>query len=117
MLVQIQLKLMVRGLSWMILLDEFIYLIISMTSANIAAVRQHIQLVSELMRQSGVGALPLLFSDADGNPPSVPDENKMLEEANQAVKILYEKLETNQQSAATVANLLGANPASNSSRA
>lgn len=55
------------------------------------------------MWQTGVGALPVL-------PLAVapPMETQLMEDTNRSIQVLYEKLKRSQESAAVVANLLGA---------
>jgi hypothetical protein len=62
-------------------------------------------LVLETMRQSGVGALPVLPT-AGGIPAAVPTEAQLLASTTQNLRALYEKLQRSQESAAVSANLL-----------
>ncbi|KAI0777486.1 hypothetical protein BD413DRAFT_468050 [Trametes elegans] len=76
------------------------------TLADIAALRQAVQVLVEFLRQTGVGALAL-----DAPPVSVPDartEEQVLAEATRAVQALYERQRRMQEGASVVANLLGA---------
>ncbi|KAJ7491681.1 hypothetical protein B0H11DRAFT_1718742 [Mycena galericulata] len=76
------------------------------TEADLATLKQTLQMVSDLMRHSGVGGLPLL-PIPDGNPlKQPPTEDQMIEETTRAVKALYEQLKRGQDSAAVIANLL-----------
>lgn len=79
-------------------------------SADIATLKQTLQLVSDMMRHTGVGALPLLpLPDGDSDPSSVlPKEEGLVGDTTRAVQVLYEKLKRSQESAAVVANLLSA---------
>lgn len=77
--------------------------------AEISTLKENLQVFSEFMRSSGVGALPLLpkpKSESDVAP--VMTEEMMLADTTKSVKVLYEKLERSQESAAVVANLLNA---------
>lgn len=62
-------------------------------------------LVLETMRQSGVGALPVLPT-LGGIPATVPTEAQLLASTTQNLRVLYEKLQRSQESAAVAANLL-----------
>jgi hypothetical protein len=77
--------------------------------ANIVSIKQTLQVIADIMRHSGVGALPLLptASDVAFVSPS-PSEQQLMIDANQSIQALYEKLKRSQDSAAVVANLLGA---------
>ncbi|KAJ7450949.1 hypothetical protein B0H11DRAFT_2076532 [Mycena galericulata] len=78
------------------------------TEADLATLKQTLQLVSDLMRHSGVGGLPLL-PVPDGNPPQpLPTEEQMIVQTTRAVQVLYDQLKRGQDSAAVVANLLTA---------
>ncbi|KAI0354153.1 hypothetical protein OH77DRAFT_1457253 [Trametes cingulata] len=74
------------------------------TAADIAALKQALELLVEVLRQTGVGALPL-------DPPPIPDprtEDQMIAEVTRAVQALYERQRRIQEGASVVANLLGA---------
>ncbi|KAI0367340.1 hypothetical protein BV20DRAFT_950398 [Pilatotrama ljubarskyi] len=74
------------------------------TAADIAALKQALEILVDVLRQTGVGALPL-------DPPSIPDprtEEQVLVEATRAVQALYERQRRMQEGASVVANLLGA---------
>jgi hypothetical protein len=58
------------------------------------------------MRQTGVGALPLLPLSATEN--SAPTEQQMMEDATHAVQAQYEKLKRIQEAATISANVLSA---------
>jgi hypothetical protein len=61
------------------------------------------------MRHSGVGALPFLpVSPAQDVPFVPPSEQQLIVDTNRSIQALYEKLKRSQESAAVVANLLGA---------
>ncbi|KAF8703050.1 hypothetical protein AX14_014248 [Amanita brunnescens Koide BX004] len=102
----------------------------SQTSSDLANLKQAIQLLLKVMRQSGVGGLPLLAlpslqgTDAamsvgetlgldaantgTGGITSiqVPSEEKLLEDTTNGIKVLFERQKRSQESAAVVANLL-----------
>ncbi|KDQ55380.1 hypothetical protein JAAARDRAFT_37394 [Jaapia argillacea MUCL 33604] len=75
------------------------------TSADIASLRQTLQHLITVMCRSGVGALPLLTPDQS---MSIPDEEKMMADAQKAIQVLYERHKRTQESAGVVASLLGA---------
>jgi len=61
------------------------------------------------MRHSGVGALPLLPVPTASDAPFVPPlEQQLMLDTNRSIRVLYEKLKQRQDSAAVVADLLGA---------
>ncbi|KAJ7314751.1 hypothetical protein DFH08DRAFT_894720 [Mycena albidolilacea] len=77
------------------------------TEADLATLKQTLQMVSEQMRQTGVGGLPLLPVPDDGHPPpALPTEDEMIAQATRAVQVSYDQLKRGQDSAAVVANLL-----------
>ncbi|KAF8871427.1 hypothetical protein CPB84DRAFT_1855001 [Gymnopilus junonius] len=77
------------------------------TEADIEALKQIIASVIERLRQSGVGALPVIPLPPDPSlPPVVPTEKELLERTTSSLRFLYEKLQRSQESAAVVANLL-----------
>jgi len=84
----------------------------SQTEADITTLKQKLQMLSDLMRQTGVGALPLLPMPSDSPPPQpapvMPTEEIMLTDASRSVQVLYDRMKTSQDSAAVVANLLSA---------
>jgi hypothetical protein len=76
-------------------------------SADLATLKQTLQMVSEQMRQTGIGGLPLLPVPDDGHPPpALPTEDEMIAQATRAVQVSYDQLKRGQDSAAVVANLL-----------
>ncbi|KAF8190059.1 hypothetical protein BJ912DRAFT_1058764 [Pholiota molesta] len=75
------------------------------TEADIATLKQMLALVLDAMRQSGVGALPVLPT-VGGIPAAVPTEAQLLASTTQNLRALYEKLQRSQESAAVSANLL-----------
>ncbi|CAL1710516.1 unnamed protein product [Somion occarium] len=74
------------------------------TSADIVSLRQAVDLLQELLRHSGVGALPLL----DPQNPELPTEQQLLSDTNKVIRHLFDHLKRIQDSSAVVANLLGA---------
>ncbi|KAF5347550.1 hypothetical protein D9756_010698 [Leucocoprinus leucothites] len=78
----------------------------SQTQLDIAAAKQTLAAIIDLMQKSGVGALPLLEADASGHT-EVPTEAQLMEKATKGVQANFEKLKRAQESAAVVANLLG----------
>ncbi|KAM6494478.1 hypothetical protein JOM56_010839, partial [Amanita muscaria] len=101
----------------------------SQTSADSSNLVQAIHILLEMMRQSGVGALPLLdipAPSASADPTmgsmdiatlgalagvsaavQVPSEEKLMEDTMNGIKVLFEKQKKTQESANVVANLLG----------
>ena len=75
----------------------------------IAEVKEALEQLMQLLRSTGVGALPVL---PDVGPPGTtippPTEIQLLADANVTVNTLYDTLKRKQESAAVVANLLGA---------
>lgn len=73
-------------------------------------VKQHLQILSDSLRQTGVGALPVLPlpSDSSLSEPAqvVPTEEMMLADTSRSVQALYDRAKRSQESAAVVANLL-----------
>ncbi|KAK0199518.1 hypothetical protein DFS33DRAFT_1491472 [Desarmillaria ectypa] len=79
------------------------------TESNISALKRTLEMLSDVMRHTGVGALPLLpFPPQSGAPQVVPTEQEMMVDVSKSVQVLYERLKRSQESAAVVANLLGA---------
>ncbi|KAJ6584210.1 hypothetical protein B0H10DRAFT_2096269 [Mycena sp. CBHHK59/15] len=76
------------------------------TDADLAALKQTLQMITDMMRQSGAGGL-LLISVPDGGPaPPIPTEDQLISHTTRSVQILYDQLKRGQDSAAVVANLL-----------
>jgi hypothetical protein len=69
-------------------------------------VKQLLDALEDLMRQTGVGALPLLEPDAN-RQIQPPTEAQLMDQAEKGVKYHFEQLKRAQESAAVVANLLG----------
>ncbi|EPQ51673.1 hypothetical protein GLOTRDRAFT_112444 [Gloeophyllum trabeum ATCC 11539] len=78
---------------------------LAQTAAYVTVLKQQIQALVTLMRQSGVGALPLLTPAMGVMPP----EEQLLADATKGIQFLYEKNKRIQDSAGIVASLLGAN--------
>ncbi|KAJ7264482.1 hypothetical protein B0H12DRAFT_1011827 [Mycena haematopus] len=77
------------------------------TDADLATLKLTLQMVSEQMRQTGVGGLPLLpVPDASHPPPALPTEEQMIAQTARAVQLSYDQFKRGQDSAAVVANLL-----------
>ncbi|KAJ8082853.1 hypothetical protein PM082_008710 [Marasmius tenuissimus] len=93
------------------------------TQADLASLQQHLHVISDMMRHSGVGALPLLASPSSPlgssndstlgdvqmsqEPLSPPSEEEMLAQATQSIVVLYERLRKGQEAAGVVGSLLG----------
>ncbi|KAG6846985.1 hypothetical protein H0H93_010743 [Arthromyces matolae] len=78
------------------------------SSANVESLRQEIEGLSQLMLQSGVGALPVLPRPSAGQDMPPPTEQQLLTEVNHSIRYVFEQVKRNQDSAAVVANLLSA---------
>ncbi|KAG6830275.1 hypothetical protein H0H92_001541 [Tricholoma furcatifolium] len=78
------------------------------TQANLRTLKQEIESLSQLMLQSGVGALPLLPMPAPGESVSPPTEQQLLNDINNSIRLVFEQVKRCQDSSAVVANLLGA---------
>ncbi|KAJ7037147.1 hypothetical protein C8F04DRAFT_428230 [Mycena alexandri] len=77
------------------------------TDADLATLKQTLQIVSDQMRQTGVGALPVLpVPDANNPPPVLPTEEQLITQTTRAVQLMYDQLKRGQDSAAVGANLL-----------
>ncbi|KAF9811513.1 hypothetical protein IEO21_06564 [Rhodonia placenta] len=77
------------------------------TTADMTALQQAMQMLAELLRQTGVGALPL-------HPPDLaqpPTEDQLIAETTVAVQALYERSKRVQESAGVVASLLSVSDA------
>ncbi|KAL0575220.1 hypothetical protein V5O48_006759 [Marasmius crinis-equi] len=90
------------------------------TQADLASLQQNLHLISDMMRHTGVGALPLLASPSSSvvgptnddvpmsqEPISPPTEDEMLAQANRSITVLYERLRKVQEAAGVVGSLLG----------
>ncbi|KAG6856807.1 hypothetical protein H0H87_000504 [Tephrocybe sp. NHM501043] len=78
------------------------------TEASMRTLKQEIQELSQLMLQSGVGALPVLPMPGPGETISPPTEQQLMTQVNDSIGVLFEQVKRSQDSAAVVANLLGA---------
>ncbi|KIP02873.1 hypothetical protein PHLGIDRAFT_130494 [Phlebiopsis gigantea 11061_1 CR5-6] len=76
------------------------------TAAEASSLKQALHELAEFLKQTGVGALPLL----DPTDPLVvlPTEEKLLEDTTKSIEAEYAKHKRLQESAATVVNLLTA---------
>ncbi|KAJ8517241.1 hypothetical protein ONZ45_g5560 [Pleurotus djamor] len=70
--------------------------------ADLATLRHFMQNLIDLLRQSGVGALPFLA--ADSAAPQTEDE--LIHSTTASVKVLFEQLKRKQENAGNVAGLL-----------
>lgn len=71
-------------------------------SANLAMLKQALVHLVELLRTSGVGALPILSPDMPA-----PTEQMLVTETTRALQVLHETSNKRQDTAGVVANLLG----------
>ena len=58
------------------------------------------------MRNTGVGALPILPLQSDSEVTPVPTEQQLLTNTTQSLQALYNKVQRSYDSASAVANLL-----------
>ena len=73
--------------------------------ANMLNLRHAIEILQELLRTSGVGALPLL--NLQQHPaPQLPSEEQLLADTTNATQQLFERLKNLQESSTIVTNLL-----------
>lgn len=72
-----------------------------------AAATRELQVLLDFLRESGVGALPMLDPVSAQNPPS---EAQLLADTTRSVQRLYERHRRLQESAGVVASLLAARP-------
>ncbi|KII86219.1 hypothetical protein PLICRDRAFT_114895 [Plicaturopsis crispa FD-325 SS-3] len=72
------------------------------TKSLLETLQQTLRMLSEMLRHTGVGALPLVPSGSSEEPPAIL-EDKLAQETTRA----YERLRRAQDSASVVANLLG----------
>lgn len=73
-------------------------------TADVSAFQQAMQMLAELLRQTGVGALPIQPPDLANSP----QEDHMVAETTKSVQIMYERYKRMQDSASIVTSLLGA---------
>ncbi len=73
---------------------------------DINVVMDTLAVLADLLRQSGIGALPLLETDATGQT-QIPTEAELMKKATEGVQVYFEKVKRAQESSAVVANLLG----------
>ena len=81
-----------------------------------ATLKQTISVVIEKMRQSGVGALPVIPLSQTGAPAPPPSEAQLLANTTKSLQALYEKLQRGQESASVAANLLSTDVSSRSGK-
>ncbi|KAG5220242.1 hypothetical protein IMY05_C4639000100 [Salix suchowensis] len=82
-----------------------------LTIADLETLKQSLQFLSDILRQSGVGALPLLPSSRSGRhgvDVAVPSEAQLIVDTTNAVTALYDRLKRKQDGSAVVAGLLTA---------
>ncbi|KAG7095385.1 hypothetical protein E1B28_006141 [Marasmius oreades] len=88
------------------------------TQADLANLQQNLHLISDMMRHSGVGALPLLAAPPSpvvgptndvsmSQEPTPPAEDTMVADATRSIEVLYDRLRKVQEAAGVVGNLLG----------
>jgi hypothetical protein len=83
-------------------IDPFFFFV----SAEIENLKQNLYLVIETMRNTGVGALPLLPLQPNSEATPVPTEQQLLTDTTRSLQALYDKVQRSYDSASAVANLL-----------
>ncbi|EKM52934.1 uncharacterized protein PHACADRAFT_185758 [Phanerochaete carnosa HHB-10118-sp] len=76
------------------------------TATEAESLKQMLHELAEFLKQTGVGALPLL--DPASPLAALPTEEKLLEDTTKSIEAEYVKHQRMQESAATVVNLLTA---------
>jgi len=76
------------------------------TESEIENLKQNLYLVIETMRNTGVGALPLLPLQQNSEAVPVPTEQQLLTDTTRSLQALYEKVQRSYDSASAVVNLL-----------
>ncbi|KAF9269661.1 hypothetical protein L218DRAFT_850674 [Marasmius fiardii PR-910] len=83
---------------------------------DLASLQQNLHLISDMMRHSGVGALPLLAASPPpvatndvsmSQEPAPPTEDEMVAQATRSIEVLYDRLRKVQEAAGVVGSLLG----------
>ncbi|KAF8646091.1 hypothetical protein AX16_007391 [Volvariella volvacea WC 439] len=83
--------------------------------AYVDTLKQTVELLMNMLQQTGIGALPLLpmpilssltSTDTSHNQPPVPNEQKLLEMTEQSIKLLYLRQTKLQSSANVIAGLI-----------
>lgn len=77
------------------------------SQAAIAQLSGHLQMLAEMLRQSGVGALPLVDRPPT-DPPTGYTEAQLEENTKQSIERLYERLNRSHAAAGAVASLIDA---------
>ncbi|KAI0916522.1 hypothetical protein AcW1_010096 [Taiwanofungus camphoratus] len=72
------------------------------TASDVAALKQALQALEDILRQTGVGALPLQAS----NSPGLPTEDQLISDTTRSIQVLYERYKCMQESSGVVASLL-----------
>ena len=76
--------------------------------AYITTLREAIHALQDLLRVSGVGALPLIPTSLSGAETQLPTEEKLMADLQKSIEDEYAKHNRVQESAGVVANLLTA---------
>ncbi|KIY48483.1 hypothetical protein FISHEDRAFT_73680 [Fistulina hepatica ATCC 64428] len=74
--------------------------------ANLSTLKETLHSLREMLLQSGVGGLPMLYGALDGSGPIIPTEDQLIEETGRNIEVLYQRLKRNQESAAVVADII-----------
>ena len=75
---------------------------------DIAGLKQALFVLVELLKQTGVGALPLIPTSLSGAETQLPTEEKLMADLQKSIEDEYAKHTRVQESAGVVANLLTA---------
>ena len=77
----------------------------SHTQADIARLHAQLEATIEMLRYSGVGALPMISETNSAG--QMASESELLASTMRNLQVLYDRLQRSQDSAAVVGNLLG----------
>lgn len=75
------------------------------TTADIVTLKQATQALLDVLRQTGVGALPMPSSEPMAD---FPTEESLMANTTRALQVLYDRQKQMQESSAVASNLLGA---------
>ena len=95
-----------RHRMWVLLLKKVDLSFIDLFLAEIENLKQNLYLVIETMRNTGVGALPILALQPNSEAAPVPTEQQLLTDTTRSLQALYDKVQRSYDSASAVANLL-----------
>jgi hypothetical protein len=84
--------------------------------ANMAALRQSLNVLSDLLQHTALGGLPLVPLPIDPDQPApipILTEDQIIADTTRATQLYYERLSRLQDGASAVANLLNSQEPSN----